>query len=149
MPDLESQSPADRSRSQLVLAIMALFFPPLPVFLLTGPNYTILTKEVLISILLTIFGHLPGFIFSLYIIYKKDTRIDGYTALEDDDSHRNDRSHSHSHHNHDHHSDNHSHQAISPPFHDLPKDEPPQYDAIASSSNHVKVADTKDTKVQK
>ncbi|CAH2354396.1 hypothetical protein CLIB1423_16S01750 [[Candida] railenensis] len=105
MPDLEQQPSFRVERPKLFLAIMAFILPPLPLFLLTGPNYTIFTKEIFISLLLTIFGHIPGIIFSLYVIfYDSDPFASdgplGYTSIDDEGS-------DHPHH-HNHHHDTHS-----------------------------------------
>ncbi|ODV67489.1 hypothetical protein HYPBUDRAFT_152408 [Hyphopichia burtonii NRRL Y-1933] len=85
--DLPNQS------QMIILAVLLFFIPPLPIFLLTAPKYTILTKEFLVSVLLTLFGHVPGVLFSLYYVLIEFPRInadayeraEGYIRLGDDE----------------------------------------------------------------
>lgn len=70
MPSQQTEDEEFPNRGQrFILCIAAIALPPLPVFLLSGPNYTVFTKEFLITLLLTVFGHLPGAIFALYFIF--------------------------------------------------------------------------------
>lgn len=50
----------------VVRIICAVFFPPLGVFLQTG-----LSTDLLINILLTLLGYIPGIIHAVWIIAKK------------------------------------------------------------------------------
>ncbi|KAG8955323.1 hypothetical protein FRC04_008674 [Tulasnella sp. 424] len=50
----------------IVLIIVAILFPPLAVFLMTGCSC-----DLLINILLTILGFIPGHIHAFWLIYKK------------------------------------------------------------------------------
>lgn len=51
-PFLQSEIPT--RQEQHLLCLMGVFLPPVPFFVLTGPNYTIKTKEFAISTLLTV-----------------------------------------------------------------------------------------------
>lgn len=138
---------------------MAFILPPLPIFLLTGPNYTVFTKEILISVILTLFGHVPGIIFSLYVIFLQYNRSrDGYDSIDGDAllgrqpaTNNHVESHDSSHH---HHHDG-TPQSIAPqvhqPYHDdVAHEEPPHYTEVASGSTKHNTRDTKgvDNKVQ-
>lgn len=74
----------------LLLLIMAIVLPPLPVFLI---NKTVFTKEFLVSVLLTILGHIPGLLFSFYYILiehpKQTVRLDEEAALDHGHDHDN------------------------------------------------------------
>ncbi|SGZ53604.1 CIC11C00000005343 [Sungouiella intermedia] len=63
---LHSQPPNETQK--LLLVLLAIFLAPLPFYLLTGPNYTIRTKEFLISFLLTLLVPFGGFLYALYFI---------------------------------------------------------------------------------
>lgn len=72
---------------KILLVIMGLFIPPLPVFLLTGPNYTILTKEFFVTVLLTFLGHIPGVLFAIYYVlveYPKTLHDPSYTRIDEE-----------------------------------------------------------------
>ena len=56
----------DSTMSDLVKIIIAIFLPPLGVFLEVG-----FSKHFWINIILTILGFLPGIIHAVYIIAKK------------------------------------------------------------------------------
>ena len=139
MPEIEPVTHGDRPR--FILALMALILPPLPLFLMTAPHYTLFTKEIFISVLLTLLGHVPGIIFSLYLIFTKDDIHDGFargdgaaTSLLHDDVAT---------HNHVDHPPTVPYQ----PYTDnaggssQPHDDPPQY----AESTHPSLADTKGT----
>lgn len=54
---------------RLLLVILGLFLPPLPIFMLTGPRYTIWTKEFFIALFLTLFPFFfVGFLYTLYFV---------------------------------------------------------------------------------
>lgn len=48
-----------------VLVFGAVVFPPLPVFLLCG-----ISPQLLVALLLSLAGHLPGVAYALYVIYQ-------------------------------------------------------------------------------
>lgn len=48
----------------ILLCILAIFFPPLPVAMLKGVG-----EELLISVLLTLLAWLPGLIYALWVIF--------------------------------------------------------------------------------
>jgi len=52
--------------SDFLLIIIALIFPPLAVFMITGCGC-----DLLINILLTCLGYIPGHIHAFWLIYKK------------------------------------------------------------------------------
>ncbi|ODQ54111.1 UPF0057-domain-containing protein [Saitoella complicata NRRL Y-17804] len=56
---------ASSGLAAVFLIILTVFLPPLGVFLITGCSV-----EFLISILLTILGYIPGWIYAFYIEYK-------------------------------------------------------------------------------
>lgn len=56
---------ADSTGNDLVKIILAIIFPPLGVALETG-----MSKQLLINILLTMLGFIPGIIHALYVINK-------------------------------------------------------------------------------
>lgn len=51
--------------SDILKLILAIFLPPLGVFLEVGVNSTLL-----INILLTILGYIPGILHAIYVIFK-------------------------------------------------------------------------------
>lgn len=65
-PFLDSQAPT--RQEQLLLTIMGVILPPAPLFVMTGPHYTIKTKEFAISCLLTVFPRFLSFTKSLFEI---------------------------------------------------------------------------------
>ncbi len=54
--------------SRYVEILLAILFPPAAVLLNRGPS-----KEVLISIILTVLGYIPGIIYAMYIIFSNVT----------------------------------------------------------------------------
>lgn len=56
---------ADSTGNDLVKIILSVIFPPLGVAMETG-----LSKQLLINILLTMLGFIPGIIHALYVINK-------------------------------------------------------------------------------
>ena len=59
------QSP-DSAGGDLLKIILAIIFPPLGVAIETG-----MSRDLLINILLTLLGFIPGVIHALYVILKK------------------------------------------------------------------------------
>ncbi|KAL6068413.1 phosphatidylserine decarboxylase 1 [Balamuthia mandrillaris] len=57
----------------LTLAILAIILPPLPVALVTG-----LSMHLLINILLTLLGWLPGVLHAFYVIHTRGWRFKGH-----------------------------------------------------------------------
>lgn len=123
--------------AKFVLALISFVFPPLTVLILK--DYNVVNWEFLASIILTILGHLPGALFSLwYLLYGFPEEVhlsegrDGYIRLPDEES---------------------AHQAISSeaaPIAPAPAEgtsAPPTYAEIAAG--HPEVSDSKgDHKVQ-
>ncbi|KAI3402422.2 hypothetical protein KGF56_004830 [Candida oxycetoniae] len=66
-------------QEQFILIITALVLPPLAIFL--AKKYSVTNKEFLISLVLTLFGHVPGSIFSVYYLVCID--FPSYTRLPD------------------------------------------------------------------
>lgn len=62
------QTPLPNETQKLLLVLLAIFLAPLPIYLLTGPRYTIRTKEFFISVLLTILIPFGGFLYAVYFI---------------------------------------------------------------------------------
>lgn len=60
----------------LILIILCFVFPPLPVFLLK--ENSLYSRELLLSILLTILGHVPGVLFSIYYVVVEYPRKNGF-----------------------------------------------------------------------
>ncbi|KLO16134.1 UPF0057-domain-containing protein [Schizopora paradoxa] len=52
--------------SDILLIIIAIFFPPAAAFIITGCGC-----DLLINILLTILGYIPGHLHAFWLIYKK------------------------------------------------------------------------------
>ncbi|KIO31848.1 hypothetical protein M407DRAFT_241610 [Tulasnella calospora MUT 4182] len=57
----------------IVLIIVAILFPPLAVFLMTGCSC-----DLLINILLTVLGFIPGHLHAFWLIYKKIKAEEAY-----------------------------------------------------------------------
>ena len=75
---------------KILLVLLAFILPPLPIVVLS--NNSIFTQECLISVILTLLGHIPGVLFSLYYILieypKRLARLygrEGYIRIEDED----------------------------------------------------------------
>lgn len=89
MPRYEEDNVPNYAQT-ILLIVLSFIIPPLPIIMLS--NNTIFTKECLISVILTLLGHIPGIIFSLYYILieypKRITRRsgrNGYIRIGDDD----------------------------------------------------------------
>ncbi|KAI5957530.1 hypothetical protein KGF57_003224 [Candida theae] len=70
---------------QFVLLLAAIFLPPLATFL---AQRTIFTKEFLVTVILTFFGHIPGSVFAIYFLFYIDfpsRGVEGYSRIGDDD----------------------------------------------------------------
>lgn len=68
----------------ILLILIGFFVPPVPIFLL---DKTIFSKEFLVSVLLTLLGHLPGVLFSIYYIvieFPRRHRQRGYRNLDEE-----------------------------------------------------------------
>ncbi|OBA19283.1 hypothetical protein METBIDRAFT_221150 [Metschnikowia bicuspidata var. bicuspidata NRRL YB-4993] len=84
---LESDLPSSIQRVLLVL--LALFVPPLPIYLLSGPNYSLNTKEFIICCLLTIFFFVIGVFYSVIFVLlifptaRVEAGRDGYLRVGD------------------------------------------------------------------
>ncbi|VEU23143.1 DEKNAAC104156 [Brettanomyces naardenensis] len=65
--------------SDMVLVLAAFLFPPLEVYLQKG-----FSKELLISFILTAMAHVPGLIYSLYLIYDSGSESAGYLSVATD-----------------------------------------------------------------
>lgn len=74
---------------RVLLVAMGVFIPPLPIYLLTEPNFTILTTEFWISVVLTLLGHVPGVLFAVYFVLigfdKVSEAREGYIVIGDED----------------------------------------------------------------
>lgn len=71
---------------QFVLVLAAIFLPPLATFL---AQRTIFTKEFLVTVVLTLFGHIPGSVFAIYFLFCIDfpsRGVEGYTRIGDDEN---------------------------------------------------------------
>ncbi|RLV93620.1 hypothetical protein JA1_002357 [Spathaspora sp. JA1] len=76
-------------QEHFILIIAALVLPPLAIFLVK--KYSIWNKEFLVSVLLTMFGHVPGAVFTLYYLLCVEfpqSRDQGYNRLPDDEESR-------------------------------------------------------------
>lgn len=62
------QAALPNETQKLLLVLLAIFVPPLPIYLLTAPRYTIRTKEFLISVLFTLLMPFGGFLYAIYFI---------------------------------------------------------------------------------
>lgn len=76
------------SCQKILLVAMGLFVPPLPVFLLTEPNFSIWTMEFWITVVLTILGHVPGVLFAIYFVLigfdKAKAGREGYIVIDEE-----------------------------------------------------------------
>ena len=64
--ETENKKEVDKETQDILCLILAIFLPPLGVLLKRG-----LDAQLVINILLTLFGWFPGIIHALYIILKK------------------------------------------------------------------------------
>lgn len=118
----------------LLLIGLAVVFPPVPVFLLD--NYRVLTRPMLITVLLTLCGHVPGVIFAIYYVLDHESfkRRLGYSRLDDEQAVPNETTTAHNHVDHPplapvgHYTDEVSHINGG--------DEPPSYQDIGEGSSH-------------
>lgn len=62
------QSTPPNETQKLLLLVLAVFVAPLPFYLLTGPKYTVRTKEFFLSLLLTLLVPFGGFLYAVYFI---------------------------------------------------------------------------------
>ncbi|CUM68225.1 uncharacterized protein PRCAT00005946001 [Priceomyces carsonii] len=137
---------------KVILTLLAFIFPPLPVFMLN--NYVVFSKEMLLSVLLTILGHLPGVLYSIFYIFvefpKQNRSTEGYIQITDDEE-TNIRAAPRST-TGENSSPSESRLGTSnvesaPLVQNSSEDEPPNYEEIAGSSK-PNVRDSKDNKVQ-
>lgn len=89
MPRYEEDNVPNYAQN-ILLIVLSFIIPPVPIIMLS--DNSIFTKECLISVILTLLGHIPGVLFSLYYILieypKRATRHsgrDGYIRIEDED----------------------------------------------------------------
>lgn len=89
MPRYEEDNVPNYAQN-ILLIVLSFIIPPVPIIMLS--DNSIFTKECLISVILTLLGHIPGVLFSLYYILieypKRVTRRsgrDGYIRIEDED----------------------------------------------------------------
>lgn len=82
-----AESPLPDTSQKYLLVLMAIFVPPLPIYLLTGPKHTIKTKEFFLSCLLTILLCLAGVIYSIYFVcvWFPESKKEGYFPLNDEE----------------------------------------------------------------
>lgn len=68
------------------MCILGLLLPPVPFFLMTGPKFTLRTKEFWISVLLTIFLYFGAIIYAVWFIYIgfDEGRKTDYQRLDND-----------------------------------------------------------------
>lgn len=64
--DLENKKESDKEAKDTLCLILAILLPPLGVLLKRG-----LDTQLVINVLLTLFGWFPGIIHALYVILKK------------------------------------------------------------------------------
>lgn len=89
MPRYEEDNVPNYAQN-ILLIVLSFIIPPVPIIILS--DNSIFTKECLISVILTLLGHVPGVLFSLYYIlieYPKraNRRLgrNGYIRIEDED----------------------------------------------------------------
>ena len=66
MSDVEKQEITKEESNDLLALILAILLPPAGVLVKRG-----LDEQLVINVLLTLFGYIPGIIHALYIILKK------------------------------------------------------------------------------
>jgi uncharacterized membrane protein YqaE (UPF0057 family) len=136
---MTSRRQENSSFQNFLLIVLAVIFPPIPVFILD--NYCVWTKPMLITVLLTIFGHVPGIIFAIYYIVEygkfNTSPRTGYVRLDEEESVP--------------HTSNHvDHPPVSPPGssstsspqHFLTPEHPPNYQDVVPPSDS-KLSDNK------
>ncbi|PVH18182.1 uncharacterized protein CXQ87_001099 [Candidozyma duobushaemuli] len=69
-----------------LMCILGILLPPVPFFLMTGPKYTVKTKEFWISVFLMIFLYIVAIIYVVWFIYIgfEEGRTGSYHRLAED-----------------------------------------------------------------
>lgn len=69
-----------------LMCILGLLLPPVPFFLMTGPRYTVRTKEFWIAVLLTIVFYIAAVAYAVWFIYVgfEEGRKNQYQRLGED-----------------------------------------------------------------
>lgn len=69
-----------------LMCILGLLLPPVPFFLMTGPRYTVRTKEFWISVLLMIVFYIAALVYVVWFIYVgfEEGRKNQYQRLSED-----------------------------------------------------------------
>lgn len=80
-------SPPVDDTQRLLLCLIAVFLPPLPLFLLTRPNPTVRTKEFWTCLLLTVLFGIGGVLYAIYFICFEfpGANNGGYIRVGDDE----------------------------------------------------------------
>lgn len=75
---------------KFILVLLALILPPLPILLVN--NFKFSQRQFLFSVVLTIFGHFPGLLYSLYYLFFElpegafESNQEGYIRIQDEES---------------------------------------------------------------
>lgn len=82
-----AETPLPTTSQKYLLVLMALFVPPLPIYLLSGPKHTIKTKEFFLSLLLAILVWFAGTLYSIYFVCVAfpESKNEGYFRLDDEE----------------------------------------------------------------
>lgn len=81
-----AETPLPTTSQKYLLVLMAVFLPPLPIYLLSGPKHTIKTKEFFLSLLLSILMWLAGVLYAIYFICVAfpASKNEGYFRLDEE-----------------------------------------------------------------
>lgn len=72
-----ADAPLPNDTQRFLLVLLAIFVPPLPIYLMTNPRYTVRTKEFFICLLLSVLVYFGGFLYALYFICVEFPRAHG------------------------------------------------------------------------
>lgn len=91
-------TPMPSSFDSVLLCALALFIPPLPVYLLTFPRSKLSTREFWICVIFTIFLYAGGVLYSIYfllVMFPDARRQNDYFPSGDLESNEQDNNHNH------------------------------------------------------
>lgn len=89
-----SQAELPDATQKLLLVLLGVFLPPLPIYLLSGPKYTVWTKEFFVAVLLTLLFFFGGFLYTLYFVCvlfpesRSQPNGEGYFRIPEDLEHQ-------------------------------------------------------------
>lgn len=75
--------PPLNTTQKIILVVLAFVLPPLPVLLLTAPNYTF-TLEFFVLVVLTLLGHVPGVLYTVWFLLFELKHPEGYIRIDEE-----------------------------------------------------------------